>query len=590
MAQRVLSILLGSEIVKVCEASVGGKKKVQIYNAIDLVIPPGLCEDGVILNVDAVANAIREGLKGEGFTAKKLVFSLSSKRIASKEAIIPFCKENRIKEIVDINAPEYFPISNLENYVVNYSILEVVKTENIKNYRLSVTATPKEMVESYYALASAMRMPVVSIDFAGNAILQLLSMQTAGNEIDAILQIGSENTVVSIMSGKTMVMQRNVPYGRGVIVEAVSSARNVPTSVADMILTEENIANLASESAEVADSVRSLFSSVNRIIEFYTSRNSERPIEHIYMVGDVLSVKGLVELFNQEWDHSVELIEMLHGIEIKNYKNVSYEMAANYLANIGALIAPMNISIISEKEKKSSEGKMPWWILIFAVVISIAMAGGVLFIYFTNKSDVDSIQKQIDSYANVVSLEDEYLRTKAKVDALNNWYDSTKGNNESLVKFFEDLENVQPKSLKIRKMSSSQGAVVIEGASKGKASVAEFIIQLKKLEYIEGVHVEYINETVVDSDIADEFTISLTLKYDDPYAEEKEEAELDPNDPEGEYEGELVTQEEIDAMFGDNTSSDNSEEFDEEADGDSIVVENLTDDSEATSGEEGGNE
>ena len=75
---------------------------------------------------------------------------------------------------LEINAGEYFPITNLDNYTFNHSILEVIQNEGVKNYRLSVTATPNELIEQYYALAKAMGMSVEAIDYSGNSILQLL--------------------------------------------------------------------------------------------------------------------------------------------------------------------------------------------------------------------------------------------------------------------------------------------------------------------------------------------------------------------------------------------------------------------------------
>ena len=93
MAGKVLSISLGSEIVKVCEASLAGKRKVHVYNAIDLLVPEGLCEDGVIMDVEALANAIKQGLAGEGFSAKRVIFTITSKRIANKEAIIKMMQD-----------------------------------------------------------------------------------------------------------------------------------------------------------------------------------------------------------------------------------------------------------------------------------------------------------------------------------------------------------------------------------------------------------------------------------------------------------------------------------------------------------------
>ncbi len=518
MAGKVLSISLGSEIVKVCEVALAGKRKVQVYNAIDLIIPEGLCEDGVILDVEALANAIKQGLSGEGFSARKIVFTITSKRIANKEAIIPFCKENRIKDIVQVNASDYFPITNLENYTFNHSIIEIVQNDNVKNYRLSVTATPNELIEQYYELARAMGMSVEAIDYSGNSILQLLKLQTAGEGIDAVLQVGSENTVVNIMNGATMVMQRSVPYGRLSIADAVKTARNVSDEEADAALIEEDLSDLANTYPDVADAVRSLLSSVGRILEFYRARNTEHPIERVFMIGDVNSVNGLPELINDEMDYDVEVVEHLRGVEIKNHNVLSDEIVANYLANIGAIIDPIDINISAEGkkgEKAKSEG-LPWWILIFAGVVAVAMCGGILFVYFNNKADNDNLRAQIMAIEDVGDLKSRYEMAQSDLATLENWYDTTKGANESLARFVEDLEKVQPSAVGITKFSSNSGEVTIIGKSYGKPAVAQFIKELKKLPYIENVKTEYINESITDYSADDAFQMTLTLKYDDP--------------------------------------------------------------------------
>lgn len=529
MAQRVLSILLGSEIVKVCEIALAGKKRVQVYNAIDLVIPPGLCDDGVIQNAEVLASTILEGLKGEGFTSRKIIFTLASKRIASKEAVIPYCKENKIKQIVDINASEYFPIANMNDYVVNYSIIEMMQNEGVKNYRLSVIATPKEIIAQYYELARFMKMSVQAIDYAGNASLQLLKLQASSGEVDAILQVGSESTTVNVMDGQTMVMQRSIPYGRGAFVEAVKFARNVPDSVADIILTEEDISDIANRSADVADAVRAMFSSVNRILEFYSTRNPDRPIEHIYMLGDAISINGLAELFTREWERAVVLIETLHGIEIKNHNNVSAQIAANYISNIGAILAPMKIEYI-EQEATNKTQKMPWWIFIFSGIVSAGMIGGVLILYNGEKNEVDNIRNQIYSLGEVEDLEEEYLRVQEEQNIISSWYDSTKSANESIVKFVDDLEEVQPSDISISQFTANAGELRMTGNANSKNDVAEFVIQLKKLPYVTNVKTEYITESVEDFSRIDNFSIAVNLLYDDPYSKDYDNvAEVEAN-------------------------------------------------------------
>ncbi len=548
MAGKVLSISLGSEIVKVCEAALAGKRKVHVFNAIDLLVPEGLCEDGVIMDVDALAKAIKQGLEGEGFTAKKVIFTITSKRIANKEAIIPYCKENRIKDIVQINASEYFPITNLNNYTFNHSILETIQNEGVKNYRLSVTATPNELIEQYYALAKAMGMSVEAIDYSGNSILQLLKLQTAGEGVDAILQIGGEHTVVNIMDGATLVMQRTVPYGRLALADAVKAARDISDDEADMVLLDEDLSVLVSEYPDVADAVRMLISSVGRILEFYRARNAEHPIERLYIIGDVTSVNGLAELIDSEFEQDVSVIESLRGVEIKNHNVLSDEIVANYLANIGAVIAPMRISIAAESKKGEnvSGEKMPWWILILATIVAVVMAGTILFLYFSAADERDSLKTQIAALGDTGDYESRYNAAQRDAAALRSWYDSTKSANESLARFFADLEETMPHGVSIRKFRTAGGSVTIEGESYGKPPVAEFVIQLKKLPYVQNVRMDVLTESVEDFGAKDSYTLTLDLEYDEPRAESSEETG-DANIPEaGSEEGTAVEETPLD--------------------------------------------
>ena len=551
MAQKLLSISLGSEIVKVCEVMLAGKNRVQVFNAIDLIVPEGLCDDGMIMDANSLAYAIKEGLAGEGFSSKKIVFTLNSKRIANKEAIIPFCKPNKIKDIVTINASEYFPIGNLENYTINYSVIEIVQNESVKNYRLSITATPNELLEQYYALAAAMGMSVEFIDYSGNSILQLLKLQTAGEGVDAVLQLGGENTVVNIMNGSVMVMQRSVPYGRVAIVDAIKNSMNCSAEQADEILVTHDISRLAAQSEEIEEAVRALISSVSRILEFYATRNPERPIERSYVIGDVSSINGFVELINEETELNIEHISRLRGVEIKNRENVSEEIAANYLANIGAVLEPMNISLASDKKGlgAAQSGKMPWWILIFAGVVAAAMIGVMLYLYSKAASENETIQGEIDALGGVIELQQQFDDAQANLKIMEDWLDSTKSPNETLVKFIKDLENVQPSAVAIKSFSAQDGDVTLVCTSYGKPAAAEFLIQLKHIPYVTNVKAEYVSENIEDVSAVDAFNVTLRLEYDKPDAEPSATvySPLEGEETE-EYPGEEIEEYPIDEM------------------------------------------
>ena len=140
------------------------------------------------------------------------------------------------------------------------------------------------------------------------------------------------------------------------------------------------------------------------------------------------------------------------------------------------------------------------------------------------KSENDSLRAQIAAIEDVEALKAQYDRAQNDLTAMQNWYDTTKGGNETLAKFVDKLEEVQPSAVAIEKFSSNNGEISIQGRSYGKPAVAQFIMELKKLPYIEDVKTEYINESINDYSADDAFQMTFKLKYDDPKKDDTDDA------------------------------------------------------------------
>ena len=73
------------------------------------------------------------------------------------------------------------------------------------------------MVRSYYEVAALAGLKVVALDYIGNAMLQLIKTQTSENMTTMVIQLGSESTVLNIVKGDILLLQRTVPYGLSLI-------------------------------------------------------------------------------------------------------------------------------------------------------------------------------------------------------------------------------------------------------------------------------------------------------------------------------------------------------------------------------------
>ena len=126
MAKKVLSIVIGDEITKVCEISYKknyGNRGIRVYNSISFPTPADAIEDGFIKHKEVFGQHLRSQLKAAKMKSKKAIFTIASSKIANREVIIPLVKENRIMSIIKTGASEYFPI-DIKDYILSYIILE----------------------------------------------------------------------------------------------------------------------------------------------------------------------------------------------------------------------------------------------------------------------------------------------------------------------------------------------------------------------------------------------------------------------------------------------------------------------------------
>jgi type IV pilus assembly protein PilM len=126
MAKKVLSIIIGDEITKVCEVSYRKKYKnkgIRVYKSISFPTPENTIEDGYIKDKNIFGEVLRSQLDVSKMRSKKAIFSIASSKIANREVVLPLVPERKIMNIVKTGASDYFPM-DIKDYILSYIILE----------------------------------------------------------------------------------------------------------------------------------------------------------------------------------------------------------------------------------------------------------------------------------------------------------------------------------------------------------------------------------------------------------------------------------------------------------------------------------
>ena len=151
---KVLNIEVGDRVTKIC-VSEKNKKNYSISNSFLMQTPVGAVRDGQIIAIDVMALALREALVKNGVSGvKNVTFTLSSTKVASREVMLPPVKDNRIKDVVETNKSDYFPV-DMSGYCIAHTLLERVESGDHPGCRVQVTAAPRPLLEGYAALAEA---------------------------------------------------------------------------------------------------------------------------------------------------------------------------------------------------------------------------------------------------------------------------------------------------------------------------------------------------------------------------------------------------------------------------------------------------
>ena len=495
MEQKLLSIYIGNDVTRICELVRKSNTQIIVNNATEVSTPSGAIDDGYITDVPSIAEAVRGCVFGRGFSAKNVVFTISSKKIANKEIIIPYVKgDKKISQLLQANAAEYFPMSTTNDFIFAHTVMENFQDDEGKKTRLTAVAAPRDMVESYYELAEELRLTVENIDYVGNSVLQLLSLQMQEGNTELVLQIEKEATFVNIMSGKDVILQRSVPYGKNAVINSMMEIKKLSEKEAKTLLSNRKMIEEQVTEAEYAEAVRYLVSSIGRIVEYHRSRNPERIIDGIKVFGEGSAIEGIDEVLQQELGAEVSHFDQLNGVRVSGKAYLTAETALHYLANFGAVLNPVGLTVSQTKSKEQTSGlinKLLFAALGIAVAVMATLCALKLVKYFGLKEEERLIEQDIASMEDIEGIAQEYENSVAAYRVVKNFADGTVSDNEMLLQFINDMEKSLPSDAYIDALSANNGAVSFQvtGTSEtlGKEEVADFIVKLKGLDYVSGV-------------------------------------------------------------------------------------------------------
>ena len=551
MNNRVLSIEIGNSFTKICEIDYKVKKP-KVYKVLTVETPAGVVVDGMLQPTQEYADHLVNALGTNGIHTKRVIFTISSTRVASREVQIPNVKANKIEALVKTNANDYFPV-DLTQYEIGHYLAGGLTEEG--KLRVMALAVPKALLNSYYQLAQMCGWEVECFDYSSNSLYQILRDEKT-ETVTMMIKIDENSTIVTVLSAGKVLLQRTVAYGVQDAIETMIAsgvyAVNDPMSAVERFqkktclnrvlhqgdkLWEENAGRWEDEDAgnvevtaarqKITSSLEPLIVGVSRVIDFFDSRNSDTPIERTYVTGLGGSFSGMSKLFTNCLERKVHTLSDMED-KIGMSKAIRSTRPAAYISCLGAVLAPVGLIDKSQQKAKgmtvvsgTNYTFVSVAVLVLGVILSIAMAVTSLTRYFGTVAENVALQARVEELQPAQTVYNEYLSAAAQYDKYKYLYEYTENPNENLVEFINELEQILPSSFWTNSFSSDMEGISMSVTVEGKAAAARTILNIRNMESIEDVQISNITDT--QNELGESaVTFSITGTYADIHADTEE--------------------------------------------------------------------
>ena len=334
---------IGSNTTKIVEGKYS-KSRLQVYRMYTMPTPEGTIEDGKIINEMDLKNALGAFLRKKGVKIKDAVCTTNSSSIISREIVIPVVEEDEIDTVIKYEIEQYLPI-RLEDYVIQYKIIEKIADSEGAKYKVNVVAYPQVVAKSYFDLLTALDMNPYVLDVTYNSLKKIVNHtgiiknngQVGGTV--AFVDMGATSINVTIFKDEKIDFTRIIKYGGNNIDYALSTKLDMSIKATEsekiekaslIRVSEDDVLNLTLE-----ETMDDMLGELERILQFYNNQSVGKKIENIIVFGGTSNIEGIERYMERKLNIKTIKVNSLSGVDFAERTDSSI---GRYLNALGAII------------------------------------------------------------------------------------------------------------------------------------------------------------------------------------------------------------------------------------------------------------
>ena len=538
---KILSIEIGVDVTHVLEMDYRVKNP-KVYRSFSFQTPVGVIGEAGVRKSEEFRTALHKLLDANKIKTRKTLFVVNSGKIASREVLIPMIKENRIKDFLNTNSADFFPV-DLSRYQLVYRNEGVVQQDTLKKRKLYVFAVPGDLVQSYEELADFCSLELTVLDYVGNSIFQMMH-KAVGNNICCSVKLDDNATMITIINQGMVVLQRTVFYGfeeveKVVVDSGLFPKEQYPAAMdilqqTDCLDTNQTAPGDAMNAmrAEAVEALRPMIGNIRRVLDYYQSRNNGAEVKECFLIGNGAYIKGLDRLMSLELNLPVHLQEkdVLNG-----FRTSGGRLDAMYEACYGAAIQPLDFvfgsaqtaKIIEEKKKRELLAAKLIGLLCVACAVILLALSGVQRIALSH--ELNTLNKQKDELKYIQDIYNAYVDTKSQYDDVIKMNGRTETVSDALADAIEEMEEKFPSGVKVTSLTSNGEGISMDIEVSTKEEAAKILQNLATFDAFRSVTTNGITEST-DENGKITVTFSVMCTYVNGTADDSIDTETTPEE------------------------------------------------------------
>ena len=483
---------------------IGNKNK--IYETHTIELENGDCKDGNVRDKDSIVKLLNDYLYVNGRDVKNVSFVLRGSDIITRYIEVPILKNDALIEAVNFEFKQFIP--DIDDYYMNYEIVEKINTKEKKAYKILLVAATKEKINPIIEIAEEIGKELEVIDILSNSLARVLksSDHIASEESTGIFYFGADSSTLGIIEGNVLKFERNLPFGIKNIFNEVYEEAAVTA------LDSKQVTNVFENNEQLIMNFENLLASVNNTVRYYNSEKTNKPVTNFIIICADMIMTNMEKYLEKYFELPCILVKDPSdlGLKLKFKDNFP-----KYISSYGLLLRGndnklLNLSpktIKKEKDKANIDKvlvRVP--ILILIAVIAIGIPFLVMNKIITK--EIANIDADIARYNEIVvknqQLQSEINKMEYFINRIKDIDNSTSNTSEIISK----LNTYVPKEITFEGFSfTDSGLINISGKSSTYSAIPEFLANLEMSEEFCNAKISYINpieETIEVSSLDEE--------------------------------------------------------------------------------------